>query len=472
MSKRWLIATISALSLIVAACANPSEGGGDETTTSAVSEETTTSAEDGETTTTAEEPDTGGETPYEHLNAALNGDFSGTEVTVNAQWIEGEEENILSVLTPFEEATGIDITYEGLTDYETVLTVRVEGGDAPDVAQIAQPGKMRQFAAEGQLVPISDWINMDQIATDYIESFIDLGSHEGDMYGLFFKGDLKSIVWYPVQAFADAGYAIPTTWDELITLSDQIVADGNGNPWCVSMEHGDVTGWVATDWIEDVLLRTAPPETYDQWVRHEIAFDDPAVVNAANLVAEVWFADDYVFGGSTAINGTWVGDTQTPMFDPAGPKCWMHKQAAWIPEFWPEGTAAGVDSSFFYFPPIDPAYGSPVLGAGDMFVMFNDRPEVRAMLEFLATAEGAQGWIENGGFVSPNLSVPLDWYSTYPNDELAVILAGASTLRFDASDTMPAEVGQGTFWAGMIEWVAADGAGTEDVFAEIEASWP
>jgi alpha-glucoside transport system substrate-binding protein len=279
-------------------------------------------------------------------------------------------------------------------------------------------------------------------------------------------------VWYPVQAFADAGYAIPTTWDELITLSDQIVADGNGNPWCVSMEHGDVTGWVATDWIEDVLLRTAPPETYDQWVRHEIAFDDPAVVNAANLVAEVWFADDYVFGGSTAINGTWVGDTQTPMFDPAGPKCWMHKQAAWIPEFWPEGTAAGVDSSFFYFPPIDPAYGSPVLGAGDMFVMFNDRPEVRAMLEFLATAEGAQGWIENGGFVSPNLSVPLDWYSTYPNDELAVILAGASTLRFDASDTMPAEVGQGTFWAGMIEWVAADGAGTEDVFAEIEASWP
>jgi alpha-glucoside transport system substrate-binding protein len=471
MSKRWLIATISALSLIVAACANPSEGGG-ETTTSAVSEETTTSAEDGETTTTAEEPDTGGETPYEHLNAALNGDFSGTEVTVNAQWIEGEEENILSVLTPFEEATGIDITYEGLTDYETVLTVRVEGGDAPDVAQIAQPGKMRQFAAEGQLVPISDWINMDQIASDYIESFIDLGSHEGDMYGLFFKGDLKSIVWYPVQAFEDAGYAVPTTWDEMVALSDQIVADTGATPWCVSMEHGDATGWVGTDWIEDILLRTAAPEVYDQWVAHEIPFNDPEVLEAAGYMSQIWFTDGYVYGGNTAINATFVGDTQTPMFTADGPECWFHKQAAWIPDFWPEGTEAGVDSAFFFFPPIEEEFGNPVLGAGDQWMMFNDRPEVRALIEFLATADAARPWIERGGFVSPNSSVPLDWYGAFPNNELAAIMANADTFRFDASDTMPAEVGQGSFWQAMIDWVAANGEGTEDVFQTVEDSWP
>jgi alpha-glucoside transport system substrate-binding protein len=473
MRKLTMLVLVVAFAVVVAACA----ADGTETTTSPPGDTPTTAA--GPTTTAGDGTTTAPPTtqpaptgPYEHLGRAQAGEFAGATVEILSQWIDAEGENFEATIQPFIDATGIEVNFEGITDYETVLRTRIDGGNAPDLAQIAQPGLMQSLASEGRLVSLSDWFNVDQLSQDYIQSFIDLGSFEDTLYGVYFKGDLKSIVWYPVQAFADAGYAIPTTWDELITLSDQIVADGNGNPWCVSMEHGDVTGWVATDWIEDVLLRTAPPETYDQWVRHEIAFDDPAVVNAANLVAEVWFADDYVFGGSTAINGTWVGDTQTPMFDPAGPKCWMHKQAAWIPEFWPEGTAAGVDSSFFYFPPIDPAYGSPVLGAGDMFVMFNDRPEVRAMLEFLATAEGAQGWIENGGFVSPNLSVPLDWYSTYPNDELAVILAGASTLRFDASDTMPAEVGQGTFWAGMIEWVAADGAGTEDVFAEIEASWP
>jgi alpha-glucoside transport system substrate-binding protein len=471
MSKRWLIATIAALSLIVAACANPEEGGG-TTTTVAPQEEPTTTAGGDDTTTTTEGEDSVGETPYEHLNAALNGDFAGTSVTVNAQWVDAEEENILSVLTPFEEATGIDITYEGLTDYETVLTVRVDGGDAPDIAQIAQPGKMQQFAAEGQLVAISDWINMDQIQTDYIESFVDLGSFEGNMYGLFFKGDLKSIVWYPVQAFEDAGYEIPATWEDLVALSDQIIADTGTSPWCISIEHGDASGWVATDWLEDILLRTAAPEVYDQWVAHEIPFNDPEVLEAADYLSQIWFREGYVYGGNTAINATFVGDTQNPMFTAAGPECWFHKQAAWIPDFWPEGTEAGVDSSFFFFPPIEEEFGNPVLGAGDQWMMFDDRPEVRALIEYLATGEAARPWIERGGFVSPNSSVPLDWYGSFPNDELASIMASADTFRFDASDTMPAEVGQGAFWQAMVDWVAANGEGTEEFFQSVEDSWP
>jgi alpha-glucoside transport system substrate-binding protein len=467
MSKRWLIAMVTALSLILAACANDAEGG-DTTTTAA--NETTTTADGGETTTTASEG--GMETPYEHLNAAYAGEYEGATVNVAAQWVDAEEENILSVLTPFEEATGITINYEGISDYETVLTVRVEGNDAPDIAQTAQPGKMVQFAEEGHLVALDDWFNMAQLEADYIASFRDLASYDGQTYGVFFKGDLKSIVWYPVQGFADAGYAIPETWDDLVALSDQIAADTGTNPWCISIEHGDASGWVATDWLEDILLRTAPAETYDAWVNHEIPFNDAEVLEAADYMAEIWFADDYVYGGSTAINATFVGDTQTPMFDEAGPQCWFHKQAAWIPGFWPEGTEAGVDSSFFYFPPIEAEFGNPVLGSGDMWMMFNDRPEVRALMEYLATPEAAQPWIERGGFVSPNQSVPLDWYGSYPNDVLAEILSNADTFRFDASDTMPATVGQGTFWSGMIDWVSADGGNTEDVFQSIEDSWP
>jgi alpha-glucoside transport system substrate-binding protein len=250
------------------------------------------------------------------------------------------------------------------------------------------------------------------------------------------------------------------------------------------MEHGDATGWVGTDWIEDILLRTAPPETYDAWVTHEIAFNDPAVLHAADLMAEIWFTEGNVYGGSTAINNTFVGDTQSPMFAEGGPDCFFHKQASWIYTFWPGYVAAtatdpaivvnepGVDSSFFYFPPIDPEFGSPVLGAGDMFMMFNDRDEVRAVIEYLTTAEAAEAWIATGSFVSPNLAVPDEWYTAYPASGLAEILRGASVLRFDGSDLMPAEVGQRSFWDGMVDWVAADGANTEEVFAEIEASWP
>ena len=474
-TRRTAMVLVAALAMVLGACADTPDDAAPDTT-SAPAE---TTAPDTETTAppnTEETPDTteasAPEGPYEHLARAQAGEFEGATVEILGQWIEGEAENVEATLQPLVDATGIDVSYEGITDYETVLATRVDGGNAPDIAQVAQPGLMRSFAADGSLVSLSDWINTDQLSEDYIDSFIDLGSSDGDLYGIFFKGDLKSIVWYPVDAFAEAGYEVPATWDELVALSDQIIADGNGNPWCISIEHGDATGWVATDWIEDILLRTAPPEVYDQWVSHEIPFDDPEVLEAAEYMSQIWFADDYVYGGNTAINATFVGDTQTPMFAEGGPECWMHKQAAWIPEFWPEGTEAGVDSSFFYFPPIEEEYGSPVLGAGDQMIMFQDRPEVRAVMEYFATAESARGWIEAGGFVSPNQSVPLDWYNTYPNDELAAILNGADVFRFDASDTMPAEVGGGSFWSAMVEWVSANGADTETYFDQVENSWP
>jgi alpha-glucoside transport system substrate-binding protein len=218
---------------------------------------------------------------------------------------------------------------------------------------------------------------------------------------------------------------------------------------------------------------------YDRWVAHEIPFNDPEVLEAAEVVSQIMFTEGYVYGGNTGINTIWVGDTQTPMFAEDGPKCWLHKQAAWITDFWPgaqEGDPqfeAGTDSAFFYLPPIEEEFGSPALGAGDMFVMFDDRPEVRAVMEYLATPEAAQGWIEAGaGFVAANSSVPTDWYTTYKDQAMAEILTQSTALRFDASDTMPAEVGGGTFLSGMVDWVAAGGDGTEEIFQSIEESWP
>lgn len=463
MRSRYLILA-SVLSLVLAACANVPAG-----TTPSPTEQPT----DGSPAPTGDE--------LSELERAENGEFAGTTVTILAQWIDAEGDNFEANLAPFAQRTGIDIQYEGITDYETVLTVRVEGGDAPDIAQLAQPGKIRAFKDDGHLVSLSEVFDTDEFAATF-PSFVDLATIDGEIYGLPYKADLKSIVWYPVAAFDAAGYQVPETWDDLVALTDQIVADG-GVPWCISIEHGDASGWVATDWLEDILLRTAPLETYDAWVNHEIAFDDPAVLNAAELMSDIWFTDGYVYGGNTAINATWVGDTQTPMFndDLANPGCWMHKQAAWIPGFWPADDSTdpptplyepGVDATFFYLPPIDEEYGSPVLGGGDHLVMFEDRPEVRAVMQYLATPEGSQAWIETGTFVSPNVTVPEDWYEVFPASGLAEILRDATALRFDASDLMPAEVGQGSFWAGMVDWVAANGANTDEIFAEIEASWP
>ncbi|MGH2637278.1 MAG: ABC transporter substrate-binding protein [Actinomycetota bacterium] len=467
MLRRALIA-LAVVALIAAACTNEPEEPEGETGGGTTGTTTGTTGESG---------------PYAELAAAMAGEYEGTEVEVIGIWIDAEALGMEAALAPFEEATGIDVRYEGLTDYETVLRTRVTGGDPPDIANIPQPGLMREFAADGALVNLSEFWNLDQLNEDYIESWIELGTgDDGNLYGVYYKADLKSIVWYPPAAFEEAGYAIPQTWSELESLTQQIKDDG-GNPWCIAMEHGEASGWVATDWIEDILLRTAPLEVYDQWVAHEIPFDHPEVVEAATIMHDIWFTQGNVFGGSQNINSVFVGDAMNPMFEG---DCWLHKQASWIPGFWPgaqEGDpqyTAGEDAAFFYLPPIEEEFGKPLLGGGDQMVMFDDRPEVRALLQFLATPEGAQGWIDAhnadpdgvGGFLAANRNVPVDWYQTYPQADLAEIAAEATALRFDASDTMPAEVGAGTFWTGMVDWVAADGDDTEDVLHDIEESWP
>jgi len=180
--------------------------------------------------------------PNAELTAALAGDYDGETVDVFAQWIDAEGVAFDESLAAFREATGINVVYSGITNYETVLSARVDGGLAPDIAQIAQAGTMRKYAEDGKLIDLSTVLDADQLKEDYSAGFIDAGSADGTIYGLFYKQDLKSIVWYPVKAFADAGYEIPETWDDLVALSDQIVADGS-NPWCTTIEHGDASGY-------------------------------------------------------------------------------------------------------------------------------------------------------------------------------------------------------------------------------------
>ncbi len=411
--------------------------------------------------------------PNAELAAALNKDYEGETIDLFGQWPDAEGVAFDDSLDAFRDATGINVVFSNPTNYETVLKVRVEGDLAPDIAQLAQSGLMRQFAADGKLIDLDTVLDGETVRANYSQGFIDAGSADGKLYGLFYKQDLKSIVWYPVKAFADAGYAVPTTWTELEALVDKIKADGNGAPWCTSVEHGDVSGWVATDWVEDVLLRTAPAETYDKWVSHEIPFNDPAIVKALDTVGEMWFGEGNTYGGAERINATWVGDSQTPMFDDP-PKCWLHKQAAWIPDFWPEGKVPETDSKFFYFPGIDPAYGNPVLGGSDQFVMFNDRPEVRALLQWLATPDSVKERVATGGFLAASNAVPAEWYTSYPMSGLAEIARNATVSRADASDSMPAVIGgpKGAFLTAMVKWIGANGANSAEVLAEVEAAWP
>jgi alpha-glucoside transport system substrate-binding protein len=380
-----------------------------------------------------------------------------------------EEARFNECIAEFEQETGIDVVYESASNFDTLINVRVESGDPPDVTAVPQPGVMQRFARTGKLVPLWPEI-IEKIDNNFAPIWKELGSYDGNVYGIFHRVNVKSLVWYPKDAFADAGYEIPTTWDELLALTQQMVDDGV-NPWCIGIESGSGTGWPATDWMEDIMLRTVGPKVYDQWVNHEILFTDPAVKNAAEMMMNIWGNPEFVLGGTTGIVSTNFGDAPKPMFEDL-PPCMLHRQGNFITGFFPEDVQADLDNrvGVFGLPPIDPQWGTPVLGGGDQFIMFHDRPEVRQFMEFLTTWKAGEAWAKAGGALFAHQDQDLSAYPDSLSRTQAELLLNAEVFRFDASDLMPASVGNGSFWSGMIDLV--NGKDLDVVLKAIDESWP
>jgi len=383
--------------------------------------------------------------------------FAGKTVTVLGTWGGGERDAFMKMLEPFEAATGIKVEFTGTRDLPTILPIRVAAGNPPDISAIPNPGQMQEFAGVGALVDLSEFMDIGKLQDEYSQTWIDLGSYGGKLYSIFISADLKSLVWYNLKAFANAGYQIPGTWDELMTLSDKMVAQGK-TPWSIGLESGAASGWPGTDWIEDIMLRTAKPEVYDKWVNHEIPWTDSAVKRAWEIFGDIARSDKYVYGGAATALTTNFGDAPNVLFT-SPPRAYMHKQATFIKSFilnYDPTLKPGEDFSFFPFPSIDREYGTPALGAADMFAVFNNTPEAQALIRYLATAGAQEIWIAQLGKLSANRRVDPNVYPDDLTREGAEILASAQTFRFDGSDLMPAAVGSGSFWSGILDYVGGE----------------
>ncbi len=406
--------------------------------------------------------------PYEEF-----GDLEGETVSVYTSIVDPEDQPHIDSYVPFEECTGVEVQYEGSREFEAQLVVRVQSGNAPDIAYIPQPGLLANLVAANAVVPAPQQVeaNVDEY---WDESWKNYGSVNGEFYAAPLGANAKSFVWYSPSAFADAGYEIPTTWDEMLALSDQI-AESGAKPWCAGIGSGDATGWPATDWLEDVVLRTAGPDVYDQWVAHQIPFNDPQIVQALDTVGGILKNPDYVNGGLGEVQSiatTEFTDAGLPILDGS---CFMHRQASFYQANWPEGTDISEDGDIFAFP-LPPIEGetAPVLGGGEFTAAFNDEPATQAFQTYLSSPEWAniKAQVSGPGWVSANTGLDVE-NLTSPIDQLAAeqFQDPNAVFRFDGSDLMPGEIGAGALWTELTNWLATDKQ-TQQVLTDVESAWP
>ena len=411
---------------------------------------------------------------WDDLKYFQNLDLKGETLLVAGPWTGADKALVNSILDYFRHATGANLVYAGSDSFEQQIVIDIGAGSPPNIAVFPQPGLAANMAAKGKLVPLGDeirnWIRNNYAAG---QSLIELGSYKNksgkkDLYGFFYKLDLKSLVWYIPDNFDEAGYEVPKSMEELFKLSDQIVKDG-GTPWCIGLGSGDATGWPATDWVEDLMLRTQPPDVYDKWVTNEIPFNDPKVVNAIKVFGSFAKNGKYVAGGVSTVGSTDFRDSPKGLFS-VPPKCYMHRQASFIPSFFPKGTKLGVDANFFYFPSYaSKNLGNPVLGAGTQWAITKDNKATREFMKFLQTALANELWMAQSGFLSVHKGVNLKAYASDSLRKQGQILQNATTFRFDGSDMMPGAVGAGAFWTGMVNYVG--GASEKEVADGIQRTW-
>jgi alpha-glucoside transport system substrate-binding protein len=383
----------------------------------------------------------------------------GGVVTVVGSWEGPERDSFMAMVAPYEQQTGVRVEYTSTRDLAGTIDRGLAFGTAPDVAGLPGPSYMMQLTRTGHLMDLTSVIDVATYKAQTIPTFVQLGTIDGRLVGVFIKSTVKGLLWYNPSVWT---YGDPKTWPDLQTMLRQ-APSSQIRPWCMGLESGAASGWPGTDWIEDFLLRQSGPDVYDQWVDGTLSWTSPAVRQAFMSYGQV-AADGVVYGGRDEVMTTYFASAGRPLFmSPAG--CYFLHQGSFMAPFLSEDPAhPSPNYDFMSFPDINPQYSGSLIGAGDLFGMIHDTPQARALIRYLITPGAQSIWVKRGGALSGNLMV-----NTYPDalsSREAQLLTSATHFRFDASDEMPEEMSS-AFLKAILDYTR-DPDRLDEILAQLE----
>lgn len=406
-----------------------------------------------------------------------DGSVEGETVRISGGITGTEAESLQKSFDSFTEETGIIVQYTGDKGFEGNIVTKVQGGDAPDIAIVPQPGLLKTLVGTGEVKPAPPGVEAN-VDANWSPDWKAYGTFDDVFYAAPMLANIKGYVWYSPASFAEWGVEVPTTWDELLALTAAIKSATGEPPWCAGFESEAASGWPGTDWIEDLVLRQSGPEVYDQWVANEVPFTDPKISDAFDAVGEILLNPDWVnasFGDVRSINSTAFANVAAPV---ANGSCALTHQASFLSaNFLDVQTADGAtpvvapDGDVYAF--VLPGYeedAATIEVGGEFVTGFSDDAATVAVLEYMSTPEWADERVSLGGNISANLNAdPTLASSEFLTEAMMLLQDPNTTVRFDASDLMPSTVGAGSFWKGMVDWI--DGRDQATVLSDIQAGY-
>ena len=411
------------------------------------------------------------------LLAACGGTSSGSSIPTNntktltllTTWGGEEQDSFKAVVAPFTQSTGINVNITATRDVNAQLTILLRGNNPPDIAILPNPGKMQELAAQHKLLAFNSFIDMNQINNDYASSWTDLGSYQGKLYAIFFKAANKGTVWYNPAQFTSNNYTTPATWQDMITLSNNIAGSGK-YPWSMGVESGAASGWPSADWVAQIFANQSGPAQYDKWVAHSIPWTDASVKNAFQYFGQIAHGNHYINGAPQSILAT---NFQPATFGPfqSPPESYMYYLGDFAEGFITtqfKTAKPGTDFNFFPFPTINDQYKGAITVGADVVVAMKDGDSIHQLVKYLATADAQAIWVKRGGFTAVNKNVPISDYPDAVAQASVKMLTSAPIVKYGAGDLMPAQV-QTDFWKGLLTFIQ-DQSQLDTVLGNIEAT--
>jgi alpha-glucoside transport system substrate-binding protein len=390
-------------------------------------------------------------------------------VDLVATWGGSELDAFTAAVAPFESQTGIHVEVESTRDLNATLTTRIQGGIPPDIAVLPNPGKMQQLAQQGHLIPLKDLVDVSAIESQYSSTWNNLGTYNGKLYAVLYKAASKGTIWYNPSEFQSNGYQIPTTWDQLIALSQQIASSGK-YPWSMGVESGSASGWPAADWIAQIYLNESGPDMYDKWVAHKIKWTDGSIKSAFQKFGQIVGGHNFINGAPQSILATNFIPASYPPFQ-SPPKAYMFYLGDFAAGFITsqfKDIKPGTGFNFFPFPTINSQYQNAVTGGADLVTALKNNGAVKQLVTYLAGSQPQQIWIKAGGFTSVNKQVDLSTYPDAVAKAAAQQLVNAPIFRFGADDLMPSQV-EDAFWKAMTDYIANPGQ-LDSILSTVEST--
>ena len=246
------------------------------------------------------------------------------------------------------------------------------------------------------------------------------------------------------------------------------------NPlWCMDIESGASTGWIATNWLEDLILHEYGPDTYDDWLTQRIKSQNNEITLSILNIGKLIFEENAVYGGNQRIITKEFRNNYRNLLDEDN-SCVFSWSGHFANMYFPADKSYEYDFDFFKFP--SESNKNAMVGIGDSLVILNESNKSIEVFRSLVDDNFGQSWISkrDSAFISGNKNSNIEKIENKMLLKETLLVRNAlneDLFRYDASELMERRIGADHLLYALKKYISLGSEFINEVTEELDSKY-